>query len=189
MKSKTIYVKEAKIRYLKARQIKLRIQYNNIICLQEFKSSLSVTVENLSGKIHQLRIPYKFHHPKPLKFSTTATLKISATISVGDKLPDAILSYFDSSDELKTVSVSELTSNKKAILFTVPGAFIPTCSQKYLSGFVEKAGELRAKGVDTIACISVNDVFVMNAWKKDLNVGHEVLLLSDGNGNFIKAIG
>ncbi|KAL2503883.1 Peroxiredoxin-2E [Abeliophyllum distichum] len=133
--------------------------------------------------------PLKFHHPKPLKFSTTAVPKISAAISVGDKLPDATLSYFDSSDELKTVSISELTSNKKAILFAVPGAFTPTCSQKHLPGFVEKAGELKAKGVDTIACISVNDAFVMKAWKKDLNVGDEVLLLSDGNGDFTKAIG
>ncbi|KAL2497186.1 Peroxiredoxin-2E [Abeliophyllum distichum] len=133
--------------------------------------------------------PLKFHHLKPLKFSTTAVPKISAAISVGDKLPDATLSYFDSSDELKTVSISELTSNKKAILFSVPGAFTPTCSQKHLPGFVEKAGELKAKGVDTIACISVNDAFVMKAWKKDLNVGDEVLLLSDGNGDFTKAIG
>ncbi|CAA2959805.1 peroxiredoxin-2E-2, chloroplastic-like [Olea europaea subsp. europaea] len=133
--------------------------------------------------------PLKFHHSKPLNFSTTGTPKISATISSGEKLPDATLSYFDSSDELKTVSVSELTTNKKAILFAVPGAFTPTCSQKHLPGFVEKAGELKAKGMDTIACISVNDAFVMKAWKKDLNIGDEVLLLSDGNGDFTKAIG
>lgn len=108
---------------------------------------------------------------------------------MGDKLPDATLSYFDASDELQTVSISDLTAKKKAILFAVPGAFTPTCSQKHLPGFVEKASEFKSKGVDTIACISVNDAFVMKAWKENLNIKDEVLLLSDGNGEFTKAIG
>lgn len=110
---------------------------------------------------------------------------------MGDKLPEATLSYFDASDELQTVTISDLTKNKKAILFAVPGAFTPTCSQKHVPGFIEKAGELKGKGVDSIACISVNDAFVMKAWKKDLGVDDEsdVLLLSDGNGDFTKAIG
>ncbi|KAL3839757.1 hypothetical protein ACJIZ3_024348 [Penstemon smallii] len=134
-------------------------------------------------------LPFRRHnrHPQPLKFSTVP--KISATISVGDKLPESTLSYFDSSDELQTVSISDLTSNKKVILLAVPGAFTPTCSQKHLPGFVEKAAEFKAKGVDTIACVSVNDAFVMKAWKEDLKVGDDVLLLSDGNGDFTKAIG
>lgn len=126
-------------------------------------------------------------YPGALRFSTAP--KISATISVGDKLPDATLSYFESSDDLQTVSISDLTSGKKAILFAVPGAFTPTCSQKHLPGFVEKAAEIKAKGVDTIACISVNDAFVMKAWKENLGVKDEVFLLSDGNGEFTKAIG
>ncbi|KAG6433956.1 hypothetical protein SASPL_105575 [Salvia splendens] len=125
--------------------------------------------------------------PLPLRFSTLPS--ISATISVGDKLPDATLSYFDSADELQTVSVADLTSNKKVILFAVPGAFTPTCSQKHLPGFAAKAAEFKAKGVDTIACISVNDAFVMKAWKKDLEIGDDVLMLSDGNGDFTGAIG
>ncbi|KAL1541358.1 Peroxiredoxin-2E-1, chloroplastic [Salvia divinorum] len=123
----------------------------------------------------------------PLRFS--ALPKISASISVGDKLPDTTLSYLDASDELQTVSVAELTVKKKAILVAVPGAFTPTCSQKHLPGFVEKAAEFKAKGVDTIACISVNDAFVMKAWKESLKIGGEVLLLSDGNGDFTRAIG
>ncbi|KAI3442873.1 Glutaredoxin-dependent peroxiredoxin, partial [Psidium guajava] len=90
---------------------------------------------------------------------------------------------------LQTTTVSALTAGKKSILFAVPGAFTPTCSQKHLPGFVEKAGELKAKGVDTIACISVNDAFVMRAWKENLGVGDEVMLLSDGNGDFTRAIG
>ncbi|KAI8563154.1 hypothetical protein RHMOL_Rhmol03G0090600 [Rhododendron molle] len=128
--------------------------------------------------------------PTPLKFSTTTPLKVSATIAVGSTLPDATLSYFPASgDDLQTVTVSDLTKSKKAILFAVPGAFTPTCSQKHLPSFVEKAAELKAKGVDTIACISVNDAFVMKAWKKDLGIGDEVILLSDGNGDFTRAIG
>ncbi|KAK9921155.1 hypothetical protein M0R45_029678 [Rubus argutus] len=131
------------------------------------------------------------HHSKPLKFSTTAAAgkPISATISVGDKLPDSTLSYLDAAGDVQTVTVSELTKSKKAVLFAVPGAFTPTCSQKHVPGFVEKSAELKAKGVDTIACISVNDAFVMNAWKENLKIGDEVLLLSDGNGDFTRAIG
>ncbi|XP_039162439.1 peroxiredoxin-2E-1, chloroplastic [Eucalyptus grandis] len=125
---------------------------------------------------------------KPLRLSTAAT-PARASISVGDKLPDATLSYFDPAGELQTTTVSALTAGKKSILFAVPGAFTPTCSQKHLPGFVEKAGELKAKGVDTIACVSVNDAFVMRAWKENLGIGDEVLLLSDGNGDFTRAIG
>ncbi|KAK7396636.1 hypothetical protein VNO78_17778 [Psophocarpus tetragonolobus] len=140
--------------------------------------------KTLPSKV-SLRIPAR-RCPKPLRFSSSS---ISATIAVGDKLPEATFSYLDSEGEVQTTTVSELTKGKKAVLFAVPGAFTPTCSQKHVPGFVEKSGELRAKGVDTIACISVNDAFVMKAWKKDLKVNDEVLLLSDGNGTFTKAIG
>ncbi|KAI3796830.1 hypothetical protein L1987_39516 [Smallanthus sonchifolius] len=144
-----------------------------------FSSSFSpINIKNLRS-----RRPH--HHP--LKYSTAPL--ITATVSVGDKLPDATLSYFDSDGELQTTTISDLTKSKKTILFAVPGAFTPTCSQKHLPGFVEKSGELKAKGVDTIACISVNDAFVMKAWKSDLKIGDEVVLLSDGNGDFTKAIG
>ena len=115
---------------------------------------------------------------------------VVATIAVGDKLPNSTLSYFDPADgELKTVTVGELTAGKKAVLFAVPGAFTPTCSQKHLPGFVAKAGELRAKGVDTVACVSVNDAFVMRAWKESLGLGDEVLMLSDGNLELTRALG
>ncbi|KAJ4705121.1 putative Peroxiredoxin [Melia azedarach] len=136
-------------------------------------------------------LPLRFSKPTKLSFSTKSTKNsvISAAISVGDKLPDATLSYFDSDGELQTITVSDVTANKKAVLFAVPGAFTPTCSQKHLPGFVEKSAELKSKGVDTIACISVNDAFVMKAWKENLGIKDEVLLLSDGNGEFTKAIG
>jgi peroxiredoxin len=122
--------------------------------------------------------------------ATASSSRIVATIAAGDKLPNATLSYFDPADgELKTVTMSELTAGKKAVLFAVPGAFTPTCSQKHLPGFVEKAGELRAKGVDTVACVSVNDAFVMRAWKEALGLGDEVALLSDGNLELTRALG
>ncbi|XP_044468290.1 peroxiredoxin-2E-2, chloroplastic [Mangifera indica] len=129
------------------------------------------------------------HFSKPLTLSFTKSAPTTAAISLGDKLPDATLSYFDPAGELQTTTISSLTAGKKAILFAVPGAFTPTCSQKHLPGFVEKSAELKAKGVDTIACISVNDAFVMRAWKENLGIKDEVLLLSDGNGQFTKAIG
>ncbi|KAI4349028.1 hypothetical protein L6164_009682 [Bauhinia variegata] len=135
-------------------------------------------------------LKFNLRRPKPIKFSTNSTKStISASISVGDKLPEATFSYLDEAGEVKTVTVSDLTKGKKAIFFAVPGAFTPTCSQKHVPGFVEKSAELKSKGVDAIACISVNDAFVMKAWKDNLNVKDEVLLLSDGNLTFTKAIG
>ncbi|CAL5039477.1 unnamed protein product [Urochloa decumbens] len=122
--------------------------------------------------------------------ASSATSAPPKTIAVGDRLPDATLSYFDSPDgELQTVTVRDLTAGKKVVLFAVPGAFTPTCTQKHLPGFVAKAGELRAKGVDAVACVSVNDAFVMRAWKESLGVGDEVMLLSDGNGDLTRAMG
>ncbi|KAJ1699649.1 hypothetical protein LUZ63_008161 [Rhynchospora breviuscula] len=135
-----------------------------------------------------LRLNYRRTTLKP-RSTSSISLSISAAISVGDKLPEATLSYFPPEGDLTTLTVSEITKGKKAVLFAVPGAFTPTCSQKHLPGFIEKAGELRAKGVDTIACVSVNDAFVMKAWKEKLGFGDEVLLLSDGNGEFTKALG
>eukprot|EP01018_Ginkgo_biloba_P012916 Gb_21938 [translate_table: standard] len=114
---------------------------------------------------------------------------IRASIAVGEKLPDATLSYFDKEDKLQTITVSELTKGKKVVLFAVPGAFTPTCSQKHVPGFIDKADELKANGVETTACISVNDAFVMKAWGQSLNVGDKVFLLADGNGEFTKALG
>ena len=80
-------------------------------------------------------------------------------------------------------------AGKTVALFAVPGAFTPTCSAKHLPGFKQHAADLKAKGVDTIACLSVNDVFVMKAWAKDQGVEGEILMLADGNGDFTKAIG
>jgi peroxiredoxin len=87
------------------------------------------------------------------------------------------------------VSTAELFAGKKVVLFSVPGAFTPTCSMKHLPGYVEQAAALKANGVDTIACMAVNDVFVMDAWGKDQNVGDKVMMLADGNAEYSKALG
>ena len=109
-------------------------------------------------------------------------------ISVGDKLPDTKLFYMadDGPAEMQT---SELFSGKKVVLFAVPGAFTPTCHMNHLPGYLENAAALKAKGVDEIAVVSVNDVFVMDAWKKATKGDGKITYLADGSGTFAKAIG
>ncbi|HEY5072704.1 MAG TPA: peroxiredoxin [Caulobacteraceae bacterium] len=109
-------------------------------------------------------------------------------IKVGDRIPDVSLTTFGA-DGPRPVTSDELFKGKKVALFAVPGAFTPTCSAKHLPGFKARAAELKAKGVDTIACVSVNDVFVMKAWGENQDVGSDVLMLADGNGEFTKAVG
>jgi peroxiredoxin len=110
------------------------------------------------------------------------------TIKVGDKVPSATLRYL-SSEGPKEMTTDELFKGKKVALFAVPGAFTPTCSQRHLPGYVDKAAELKSKGVDTIACVSVNDAFVMGAWGKDQSCGEKVMMLADGSGDFTRAVG
>jgi peroxiredoxin len=109
-------------------------------------------------------------------------------IKVGDKIPAATLKV-PTADGIKDQSTEQLFGGKKVVLFSVPGAFTPTCSMKHLPGFVQQAAAIRAKGVDTIVCLSVNDGFVMGAWGKDQNVGDKVVMAADGNGEFAKALG
>jgi len=110
------------------------------------------------------------------------------TISVGDRLPDVELRTM-TPDGPSVVKPSEVLGTGKVVLFAVPGAFTPGCSNVHLPGFVERAGELKAKGVTTIACVAVNDPFVMDAWGKAHGVGDDILMLSDGNGEFTAAMG
>ncbi|XP_074304416.1 peroxiredoxin-2E, chloroplastic [Silene latifolia] len=123
--------------------------------------------------------------------TTTPTPSITASISPGTPLPDATFSYLDSENNVQTLTTSDLTSSKKSILFAVPGAFTPTCSQKHVPSFIQHASELKSKGVSVIACISVNDAFVMKAWKESLGAAEDdsVMFLCDVNGEFTKAIG
>ena len=109
------------------------------------------------------------------------------TIQVGDRLPDVPLAIAGSDGPQPTTS-SEYFKGKKVALFAVPGAFTPTCSARHLPSFVEKASDLKAKGIDEIACISVNDPFVMSAWN-DRDGSPDITMLADGNGAFADAIG
>jgi peroxiredoxin len=109
-------------------------------------------------------------------------------IKVGDRLPQATF-MTPTEDGPAPVTTDDVFAGKRVALFAVPGAFTPTCSARHLPGFKDKAGELKAKGVDAIACVSVNDVFVMKAWGKDQGITDEVLMLADGNGDFTKAVG
>jgi len=110
------------------------------------------------------------------------------TIKVGDRIPDVTL-YVMSEEGPQTVKTGELFKGKKVALFALPGAFTPTCSAKHLPGFIERHAELKNKGIDLIACLSVNDAFVMGAWGKQHNVGDKVMMLADGSAEFTKAIG
>jgi peroxiredoxin len=109
------------------------------------------------------------------------------TIAIGDKLPDVKLVKV-TNDGPDAVQTSDYFAGKKVALFSVPGAFTPTCSAKHLPGFVEKADELKAKGIDEIACTAVNDAFVMGAWNK-ASGSENITMLSDGNGELAEAVG
>lgn len=110
------------------------------------------------------------------------------TIQVGDKIPSATLTTM-TADGPGPVSTDDYFAGRKVVLFSVPGAFTPTCSAKHLPGFVDHADDILGKGVDEIACMSVNDVFVMAAWGKSAAVADKVTMLADGNGEFAKALG
>lgn len=110
------------------------------------------------------------------------------TIKVGDKVPSAILMQMKSGAP-QPVKTADFFAGKKVAVFSLPGAFTPTCSAKHLPGFVQHADDLKAKGVDSIACVSVNDAFVMGAWGDQQNVGDKVAMLADGNGDFTKSLG
>jgi len=110
------------------------------------------------------------------------------SIQAGDKMPSGTFGIMTGSGP-GAMTTDDLFAGKKVVLVSVPGAFTPTCSMNHLPGFVEQAEALRGKGVDTIACMAVNDVFVMDAWGKDRGVGDDVVMLADGNGDYAKALG
>jgi peroxiredoxin len=117
------------------------------------------------------------------------------TIKVGDKLPSGTLYEFNETETPgcpvgpAPVSVDELTKNKKVVIFGLPGAFTPTCSAKHVPSYVSHIEELKAKGVDDIVCVSVNDAFVMGAWSRDQQASGKVRMLGDGSGTWTKALG
>jgi peroxiredoxin len=110
------------------------------------------------------------------------------TIKVGDKIPSATLMQMKDGGP-KPVTTDELFNGKKVVVFALPGAFTPTCSAKHLPGFIQNAAAIHGKGVDTIACLSVNDAFVMGAWGDNQGAGDKVVMLADGNGDFTRQLG
>ena len=110
------------------------------------------------------------------------------TIKVGDKVPSVKIKHM-TKDGVKDITTDEIFGGKKVALFALPGAFTPTCSAKHLPGFVQNAAAIKGKGVSTIACLSVNDAFVMDAWGKSQSVGDKVMMLADGNAELTKALG
>ncbi|CEJ87594.1 Putative peroxiredoxin [Hyphomicrobium sp. GJ21] len=109
-------------------------------------------------------------------------------INVGDKLPDAKFTVMGP-DGPTPKTVAEVFAGKKVALFAVPGAYTPTCSNKHMPGFVNRVDELKAKGIDAIACTAVNDIFVLTNWAKDTGAAGKIEMLADGSGDFAKAIG
>ena len=110
------------------------------------------------------------------------------TITVGDKIPSATLMEMRDGAP-RAIKTDELFAGKKVVLFALPGAFTPTCSAKHLPGFIAHAPAFKEKGVDTIACLSVNDAFVMGAWGNSVGAGDKVMMLADGNADFTKTLG
>jgi glutaredoxin/glutathione-dependent peroxiredoxin len=109
-------------------------------------------------------------------------------IKAGERMPQGALKRM-TKDGPKDITTDELFKGKLVVLFSVPGAFTPTCDARHLPGFVQLADQIRAKGVDTLACMAVNDVFVMNAWGKASGVGDKIMMLADGNGEYARALG
>jgi glutaredoxin/glutathione-dependent peroxiredoxin len=110
------------------------------------------------------------------------------TIKVGDKVPSVTLRQI-TPEGPKEVSSDEFFRGKKVVLFAVPGAFTPACSQRHLPGYVDKAADIKTKGIDEVACVAVNDAAVMGAWGKDQKTEGKVTMLADGSGDFVRALG
>ncbi len=109
------------------------------------------------------------------------------TIAIGDRIPSATLNFLK--DGVQSMRTDDLFNGKTVVLFAVPGAFTPTCSAKHLPGYVQHLEAIKAKGIDVVACMAVNDAFVMEAWAKNQNAPEEIMMLADGNGAFSKSLG
>jgi len=110
------------------------------------------------------------------------------TINVGDRIPSVTLKQL-TSEGVKEFTTDEIFRGKRVVLIAVPGAFTPACSQRHLPGYVDKAADIKAKGIDEIACVAVNDAFVMGAWGRDQKAEGKIRMLADGSGDFTRALG
>ncbi|KAI4347099.1 hypothetical protein L6164_007948 [Bauhinia variegata] len=140
-------------------------------------------------QVEELKALIKFALCRRSQFSVFTHRRTMAPIAVGDVIPDGTLSYLDEENKPQTVSIHSLAAGKKVVIFGVPGAFTPTCSLKHVPGFIERAEELKGKGVDELICISVNDPFVMNAWAKTYPENKHVRFLADGSAKYTQALG
>jgi peroxiredoxin len=125
---------------------------------------------------------------RPPTDATNQSQEEAMTIKVGDRIPKATLTKA-TPEGPQPVDTEEFFKGRRVALFSVPGAFTPTCSARHLPGFVQNADELKAKGIDEIACTAVNDAFVLNAWSDNAGAAGKVTMLADGNGEFAKALG
>ena len=110
------------------------------------------------------------------------------TINIGETIPSVTLKQL-TPEGVKEFTTDEIFRNKKVVLFAVPGAFTPACSQRHLPGYVDRAANIKAKGIDEIVCVAVNDAFVMGAWGKEQKTEGKVRMLADGSGDFVRALG
>src|SRR6185503_16984369 len=142
----------------------------------------ALVAEKIRLHAHLSRVrnrPRRPYHSAPGRKPVPPTARTpQMTIKVGDRIPNATLNYLK--DGVQAINTDEIFKGKKVVLFSVPGAFTPTCSAKHLPGYVQKLGDFKSKGVD-VACLAVNDAFVMNAWAKDQHVPDQLLMLADGN--------
>jgi glutaredoxin/glutathione-dependent peroxiredoxin len=127
-------------------------------------------------------------HAAPEALGPAHHRRDTMTINVGDKIPSVTLKQL-TPEGVKEFTTDEIFRGKKVVLIAVPGAFTPACSQRHLPGYVDKAADLKAKGIDEIACVAVNDAFVMGAWAKEQKAEGKVRMLADGSGDFARALG
>ena len=167
------------------------IAISSFPCRKPFRSPFSRRV-NLSTHWHKLKRAAECFARKPvvaLQRRQASNWEKKMTIKVGDKIPSATLMQMKDGGP-KPVKTDDLFAGKKVVVFALPGAFTPTCSAKHLPGFIQHAERNSSdKGVDAIACLSVNDAFVMGAWGEQQKAGDKVMMLADGNGDFTRALG
>src|SRR6266404_4391311 len=132
--------------------------------------------------------PLRDRDASPARLSVSHTRRDTMTINVGDRIPSVTLKQL-TSEGVKEFTTDEIFRGKRVVLIAVPGAFTPACSQRHLPGYVDKATDIKAKGIDEIACVAVNDAFVMGAWGRDQKAEGKVRMLADGSGDFTRALG
>src|SRR5262249_45508952 len=132
--------------------------------------------------------PPRDRDARPARLSALHTRRDTMTINVGDRIPSVTLKQL-TPEGVKEFATDEIFRGKRIVLIAVPGAFTPACSQRHLPGYVERAADIKAKGIDEIACVAVNDAFVMGAWSRDQKAEGKVRMLADGSGDFTRALG